>query len=144
MEKQSIVGVWRLADITRRNEQGQIRRLYGHATHGLAIYTDSGYVSITLMAAERPDHSGGGDIRGGTPDEKQNAFDTYMSHCGRYTVEGETVTHHIEMSLFPNWTGTEQRRWFRRDGEQLIVRTPPISSDGDMWVYELVWIRAST
>lgn len=143
MENETIVGVWRLADITRRNERGEIRRLYGPSTHGLAIYTASGFVSITLMAAERPDHSGGGDIRGGTPEEKQHAFDTYMSHCGRYTVEGETVVHHIEMSLFPNWTGTDQRRSFRCDGGQLIVRTSPILSDGDTWVYELVWIRAS-
>ncbi len=43
----------------------------------------------------------------------------------------DTVTHHVEVSLFPNWLGTAQLRYHKREGNMLTLRTPPIpSGDG--------------
>ena len=45
-------------------------------------------------------------MTGGTDDERARAFATFIAYGGRYEVTGDTVTHHVETSLFPNWVGT--------------------------------------
>jgi Lipocalin-like domain len=68
-------------------------------------------------------------------------FSTYLAYCGRYEVEGDVVVHHIEMSLFPNWVGGDQRRQSELSGDKLVLRTPPMELGGDLIVNELRWIR---
>jgi hypothetical protein len=43
-----------------------------------------------------------GDLLGGSTQEKAQATETYVSYCGRYEFRGDTVIHHVELSLFPN------------------------------------------
>jgi hypothetical protein len=38
------------------------------------------------------------------------AEETYVSSCGQYDFLGDTVVHHVELSLFPNWIGGDQER----------------------------------
>lgn len=47
----------------------------------------------------------------------------YVAYFGTYTVDATkgTVTHHVEGSLRPDYTGTDQVRPFRVDGDQLII-----------------------
>jgi hypothetical protein len=42
--------------------------------------------------------------------EKVQAFDAYVTYCGRYRIEGDVAYHQIELSLLPNWIGEEQAR----------------------------------
>jgi hypothetical protein len=51
-------------------------------------------------------------LRSGSIDEKVRAFDSYFSYGGRYSVDGDIVTHHIQFCMFPNWVGTDQVRRF--------------------------------
>ena len=82
-----------------------------------------------------------GDIRGGTVDEKIEAFNGYVSYCGRYSVEGDVVIHDIEVSLFPNWVGERQERFFEFDGNQLTLSTPLQLVGGLSLSSHLVWER---
>ena len=41
----------------------------------------------------------------GTAQEKSAAYDSLLAYGGRYRAEGDTVEHHVEVSLFPNWVG---------------------------------------
>ena len=83
-----------------------------------------------------------GDIRGGTTEEKIAAIDGYLSYCGRFSVSGGRVVHHIEVSLFPNWTGTDQERFFEFKADTLTLSTPPILLDGQEQTSHLVWQKA--
>jgi len=44
------------------------------------------------------------------------AADSYIAYFGRYEVKQDRVTPHLEASLFPNWVGTDQERFYRFDG----------------------------
>jgi hypothetical protein len=34
----------------------------------------------------------------------------FVACAGRYTFHGDPVVHHVELSLFPNWVGSDQER----------------------------------
>src|SRR5712671_1062976 len=44
---------------------------------------------------------------------------------GRYTVEGEKVVHHVDVSWNESWTGTDQVRFFKLEGDRLTITTAP-------------------
>src|SRR5215207_6444956 len=47
------------------------------------------------------------DLLSATKEEEAQAEETYVSYCGRYEFLGDTVVHHVELSLFPNWIDVE-------------------------------------
>jgi hypothetical protein len=63
------------------------------------------------------------------------------AYAGTFTVDGNTVTHRVDISWNENWTGTHQVRNVRLDGERLYISTNPQSNgiDGRIIVGELVW-----
>ncbi len=89
------------------------------------------------MAAERPPLATD-DALGGETAARAAAYSTYLAYFGSYELEGESVVHYIDGSLFPNWSGEKQVRPFVAEGDELILRTPPMADDS---VNELVWTR---
>ncbi len=85
---------------------------------------------------------GAADLLGGTPDEKCAAVETYISYSGRYEMAGDRVRHHIDVSLFPNWTGVTQERILSLTGDTLRLSTPPLLIKGKVQTAHLVWKRA--
>ena len=47
------------------------------------------------------------------------------AYSGRYTVEGEKVVHHVDVSWNESWTGTDQVRFFKLEGDSLTIKTAP-------------------
>jgi hypothetical protein len=81
------------------------------------------------------------DLLSGTTEEEAQAEETYVSYCGRYEFEGDTVVHHVELSLFPNWVGGEQERLVDLRGDRLTLSTPPILLRGIQQSAHLIWER---
>jgi Lipocalin-like domain len=100
-------------------------------------------MSITLMSAHRP-HFAGNEPSGGTVEEQAQAYRTYRSYCGRYELFGDTVVHHVEVNLFPNWSGEDLVRQVEWDGDQLILKTRPSLVGGKQGVWYLIWKRVSS
>jgi hypothetical protein len=98
-------------------------------------------IAILSEAGRRPFNSR--DVRGGTPEEALAAVNSYVSYSGRYEVDGDIVTHHVELSLFPNWVGEDQTRRLRITEDKLILNTPAFSVSGSEWTFELIWERVS-
>jgi Lipocalin-like domain len=73
------------------------------------------------------------DVRGGSDGERAAAFSSYVAYCGSYELRA--------MSLFPNWVGSEQTRYFELTGEELVLRTPRVGVGGGSLVNELRWHR---
>lgn len=65
-----------------------------------------------------------------TVEEKIALFDSVLAYSGKYTVQGDEITIHVDMSGNEVFTGANQvqTRFFKLDGDKLIVRTPEISS----------------
>jgi hypothetical protein len=137
----NIVGTWRLVSFHGRNASGDLRPAFGENAQGLLVYTAEGYMMAALSAAGRSPFRSS-DFRGGTPEEALLAVNSYISYCGRYEISGDKITHHVEMSLYPNWVGQDQVRNLRFEEEKLILSTPAFLLSGDKWTFELVWERA--
>jgi hypothetical protein len=95
---------------------------------------------VAIMSANRLKFASG-DILGGTIEEKVAAADTYVSYCGKYDVHGDTVTHHIELSFFPNWVDVDQKRIMELDGDRLSLSTLPILVESIEQTQHLIWER---
>ena len=64
-----------------------------------------------------------------------------LSYAGDYTVAGDVVTHRVDISWNEAFTGGEQKRHFKLDGNRLILSTPqsPDPIDGKMSVRRMTW-----
>jgi hypothetical protein len=98
-------------------------------------------MAVQIVAAGRPELATE-DPLGGDLAARAGAYSTYLAYFGGYELDGETVVHHIDGSLFPNWSDEKQVRPFVADGDELVLRTPPMADDsGGTVVNELVWTR---
>jgi hypothetical protein len=114
----------------------------GDSPDGLLAYTADGTMVAIMGRGDRPRFATD-DLTGGTGEEQATAFATYIAYGGRYDVDGDTVIHTVETSLFPNWIGTEQRRRFALGdgGRTLTLTSPPIVLAGARRIQRLTWSR---
>jgi hypothetical protein len=133
---EDFVGTWRLVSVDTRKEDGSLHRS-GKRT-GYIIYSGDGFMSVAFMKEGRAEFASG-DIRGGTVEEKIEAFNGYISYSGTYEVTETSVFHNIEVSLFPNWIGDKQERFYQFDGKKLTLSTPLQLVGGMKLSSHLVW-----
>ena len=64
-----------------------------------------------------------------TPEHALAAFTAYLAYFGTYTVDTKkhVVTHHVEGSLSPDYTDTDQPRPYKLEGDRLEI------GDGKSW-----------
>jgi hypothetical protein len=133
-------GVWKLVSWRRIAGDGTVSFPLGADASGMLVYTESGRMAVQLAAADRAplktDDPLGGDV-----DERADAYSTCLAYVGRYEVQGDTVVHWIDVSLFPNWSGAEQSRPFTFENDELVLRTPPMETATGTVVNELAWTR---
>jgi hypothetical protein len=135
---EDFIGTWKLVSVETRKEDGSLHRR-GKRT-GYLIYSADGYMSVAFMKEGRREFASG-DIRGGAVDEKIEAFDGFISYSGKYEVLEDIVVHNIEVSLFPNWIGDRQERFFEFEGDILTLSTPLQLVGGLKLSSHLVWER---
>jgi hypothetical protein len=119
----SIVGTWKLVKYEDLSADGTVSYPFGEKPQGYFVYDSTGHLSIQIMKtpAMRPFDG----MRDGTGDagKFRDAFLSYMAYFGTYSVDVAkgTVTHHIEGSLRPDYTNTDQVRSFRIEDNRLII-----------------------
>jgi hypothetical protein len=72
-----------------------------------------------------------------SPEHALAAYTAYVAYFGTYTVDAEkcVVTHHVEGSLAPDFTDTDQPRPFKLEGDRLEI------GDGKTWRRVLQRVR---
>ena len=123
MVQNPFVGTWRLLSYEVRRADGEIVYPWGQDPIGLLIYSEDGYMSVAMMSANRTRFVTN-DVKRSTIEEKAAAVNTYISYSGRYDIQGDTVIHHVEVCLFPNWVGNDQKRTYKFDDNRLTLSTP--------------------
>jgi len=141
-----LVGSWRLVDWTVTLGE-RTRRPWGGKATGLLTYTDDGRMWAALMATDRPEMPTR-TLSAAPPSLRAAAASGFVTYAGSYTVDGDDVIHHVEVSLLPNYVGNNERRhvdWVETDnGLDLELTTPPTDTDGGRKVVErLQWSRIS-
>jgi len=142
-----ILGTWYLDEAYAIDEAGRrLFDLYGEKPDGLIVYgADSRMVAlITHDGRKRID----GDRQAAPAEQRAVAYGSSIGYAGHYSVEGERVIHHVDVSTYPNWVGTDLKRFYTREGageeESLTLRTPPQMQNGTVTVMKLVWRRKRT
>ena len=139
---QQLEGVWRLVSSEFRTTSGKVIYPLGEDAVGLAIFTPSGYMSAQLMRPGRAAFESG-DQAGGTEQEIHVALQGYAAYYGQCEVDEENrvLTTRVEGSLFPNWVGGRQVRYYEFSGQQLILKTTPIPFGDEEFTGVLTWER---
>lgn len=139
----SLTGVWSLVKSEFRTSSGDALYPLGEDAVGQAIFTGDGFMSGQLMRGNRTGFAGDSQLLG-TPAEMQEAFQGYIAYFGRceLDVEKHTITTRVEGSLFPNWVGGDQLRYYELQADQLVLTTPPIAFGDDEITGVLTWSRA--
>jgi hypothetical protein len=138
--RHSVVGTWRLVSASAATEDG--RRLdapFGLNPTGVITYTREGRVTAIISHGGRKPLTG--DRISSPASERAEAFATFFAYAGRYSVTGDKVIHHVEISSVQNWVNTDLVRLFTIEGDRVTLRTPPLSVGGTIQTTDLFWER---
>ena len=131
-----LIGTWRivLAD-DRPNNRDAWEHSYGDHPRGYLIYDASGHMSIQFGSDPPTSPFASGDDFAETDAEARHAYEYYCAYFGTYTVDASRgiITHHVEGSLQPSYTRTNQERPFKLLGDRLEL--------GDGQISRRVWER---
>ncbi len=139
--KDQFAGVWKLVSIDAIRRSGDILPIYGKNPIGRLYYDSDGNMSVHFMKAGRPKFKSETKFRA-TPHEMRAAYESYEAYFSTYEVDeaNHLVHHYVLGGLFPNWTGTDQARYYRFEGKQLILSTAPVGQKPvDKAIVVLVW-----
>jgi hypothetical protein len=138
------VGLWRLVSCTALKQNGVRVPIYGRDPEGRLYYDQQGNMAVQIMKRRRPRFPNSRE-GGGSSEDKQIAYEGYQAYFSRCSVEPQKglIHHEVIGSLFPNWTGTVQTRYFAFEGEnRLILSSHPIGTMKDSRaIVDLVWER---
>ncbi len=140
--RQKIIGTWKLVSWTRTVE-GVEAPAFGEGPIGMTIYTQDGYFCSDVMRPNRSMFTKPNPL-GGTTEERAAAYAGHIAYCGRFEVNEQerSVLHHVELSWYPNWTGTTQTRFAQLEGDRLIFKFPVAQEGGKQSVGIFTYVRA--
>jgi hypothetical protein len=150
MTSNQFVGAWKLIASEMRFPDGRVFYPFGKIPAGYIIYTNNGYMTATLTATKRSrvgltieKLAMPSKIALFTPKYLKAAYryfraaTSFVSYSGPYEIKGDRIIHHVEVSLFPEWTGTDLIRTYEFSGNKLFLRAA-IPGGG---IYEFSWER---
>jgi hypothetical protein len=126
-----LAGTYRLVSVEHFTEAGEVGHPFGLNPKGLLIYTAGGHMSAILMRSDRPNF-GAGDILGGSDHERLAAFASSSAYAGRYEIVDDQIVHHLDVTTYPNWTGTDQLRNFDLTDTHFTLYPPLMLMDGEI------------
>jgi hypothetical protein len=133
-----LVGTWKLVSASSTTSTGERSESpYGAQPAGFLTYTGDGRVSALISYDGRKSLSFGG----GSPEEQAEAFKTFLAYAGTYRLDGDKVTHHVEVSSIQNYVDKDLVRSVKFKDDQIMLLTPPTRMNGKMQTIELVWQR---
>ncbi len=140
--KSQFIGTWQLVSWENRDSDGDVIYPYGQDAVGYIMYNPDGYMSVHIMKANRSNFAAGA-ILTGSKEEQAMASQSYLAYCGNYEIHSDKIIHYIATSLFPNWAGTVQERFFKFEGDRLVLSTPPLTVNGTQQTAHLTWQRVN-
>lgn len=104
-----LVGLWDIVSWEQAYDDGRIQFPMGEALEGFIRYGEDGDMTCLIARADRSKFVSGGQWNA-SESEMAQAYRSMLAYAGRYDVADDVVTHYVELSLFPNWKGGQQKR----------------------------------
>lgn len=138
----ALVGSWMLRRWSIAYPDGRPDALpFGEDAVGLLVYAADGWMSATMCRARRealaPALAGAG-----TDSARARAFEGYLAYAGRWSVQGDVVTHDVQMSMNPVLLGTAQLRRAVLAGDSLELSADESDARGRSRRHAILWARA--
>ena len=137
-DENPILGTWKLQSLVYEvSATGQRSSPFGYHPDGYLSYSAGGrmYAIGVVEGRLKPR-----DLVP-TDEEKVELQGSMFAYAGTYTADGEMVVHHADISWNQSWTGTDLVRFYKLDGNTLIITTARAQSaiDGEEGEFTLVW-----
>lgn len=120
-----LVESWTLASYEVHGSDGSVSTPLGPDPVGLGVYTVEGFVSAQLMR------------RAPRTDDRQD----YIAYAGRWSSDGTSVSHHVDLALHDGWVGTTLVRTVTLDPGRLVLEPPATERAGVTFRAVLTWTR---
>jgi hypothetical protein len=134
------LGTWKLQSVTTRYlDTGVTSESYGaHPVGYLSYGPDCRMYAIIAQENRKPP---AGVVP--TDAEKIELFGGFIAYAGTYTIDGDRVSHHVDVSWIEAWTGTTQVRQFKIADKVLHIQSIPAKNprDGRLSSSLLVWTK---
>lgn len=114
----SIAGTYRLFKYGYTSKHDAGFKPVSDWSGGVIHYSETGFMSVTLRFAEKPEE-----------------FADVVAYCGRYKVEGNKIRHDVTMSVRPEYEGQKLDREFmlKDDVLELIFEDTPEFRKTALW-----------
>ena len=114
-DRPQIQGVWKLVSYENEIQStGQKEPLMGQNPTGYAIFTPERAMFVLTGEGRKP---------ATTVHERADLLNSLIAYTGAYRIEGDQWITKVDAAWNPEWVGTEQRRFFKMDGNRLQVFT---------------------
>jgi hypothetical protein len=135
-------GAWKLISSEMRSSSGEVQYPLGEDCAGRLIVDSAGNFTAQLMRPDRPEFASGDVVRG-TDEEIRAAYQGFVAFWAKIEVDEEKkeMTYVVEGSLFPNWIGHRNLRYYEFEGNRLTLRTPAFLMAEQEVTGVLVWER---
>lgn len=111
-DRQTILGVWQLVSFeVEYQATGEKEPVRGKSPTGYIIFTAEGRMMVVLTNEGRNAPK--------SVEDRANLFNSMVAYTGTYRIEGDRWITKVDVSANPALVGTDQARFFRRDGERL-------------------------
>ena len=136
-----LIGTWKLVSAVREEiPSGAKVNLFGDSPQGFLNYSREGRMIALITRGDRKAANGRP-----TPAEAEALYRSMLSYAGAYTVDGDVVTHDVDLSWNESFTGSKQKRHVAFEGSRLILSTPqsPDPIDGKVSVRRMTWEKVA-
>jgi hypothetical protein len=118
-----MIGTRRVEEETERKAA---RPVFGDNPSGVITYTSDGRMSTFHCQFKKKACCRGRTV---TDAEAADLYRTMVTYSGAYAVNGNKITHKIEVSRNQAWSGADQQRFVEIKDNQLTIKTivSPIS-----------------
>ena len=136
----ALIGTWRVVEFAGLDKDGKWQYRFGETPQGYFVYDATGHVHVQIMKVPPLAPFPEANVAEGAPPSAEHAlaaYNAYVAYFGTYIVDdnNHVVTHHVEGSLAPEYTGTDQPRPFKLEGDRLEI------GDGKTWRRVLERVR---
>ncbi len=141
--KNKFMGTWKVVSVMKEETPGGKKIVDPDWSNprGYLNYSPDGRMIVLIIQNTRKQPAN----TVATPNEAEGLFRTMTSYAGTYTIQDNQIIHHVDISWNQAWAGTNQVRFFKFEGNHLILTVPPSPDPktGKMITHSLTWEKVS-
>ena len=143
ISRDAILGSWRLVrtfETIDGADNGKVP--LGEGAYGILHYLPDDRVSVLIAYPGRKLHTGG--RYDSSAEEFAQSAKSFTAYSGRYTIGTDQIVHHLDICLYENDNHTDYVRDAIVDGDRLVLKIPPVSTDKGELQWCLEWERMTS